>query len=280
MSARELPVADAPLLGRAATRALRLRNALTVAVALLLGTAIVLAARGRSAEAAPAAASERTTEIVLDVSGSVGDASYAVMAPTLRRLGHSAGSVGLVLFSDSAEEALPPGSPASLLEPFAAAFKPVGRAVGNPLVFLPSHHEPNPWYPSFSGGTRIAAGLAVAREALRRDGARGTILLISDLGDAPDDRTLLRRELAAVQQAQIPLRIMPLPNALGSDKRWFARLEGTRPFTHSLPPLQAPRAAPISHGVPLALAVAAALLALVLAADQLAGRSLRWGTAR
>ena len=276
-----LPIADAPLLGRAARRQRLVRAALTGALALLIAIAVVLAARARSGGVAVAsAAGGATTEIVLDVSGSVNDSAYASARRALQQLGRSRVRVGLILFSDSAVETLPPGSPASHLVPFARAIAAVGRPQRSEIVYRPPDVAPNPWYPSFSGGTRMSAGLAAAREALARDGARGSVLLISDLGDAPDDRGQLRRELITLARTGVELRVLALPNALARDRTWFAKLEGPAALRPDLPAIAAPR--PRSHrsSVPLALAMISGLLALGLAANELFATSLRWRAAR
>jgi hypothetical protein len=107
----------------------------------------------------------------------------------LRSLSRSRNPVRLILFSDWAEEALPPGTPGLRLAPFARIFSRPGHATGNENGSPPPAEEANPWYPSFSGGRRISEGVAAAREAIQRDTADARVLLISDLGDAPDDRS-------------------------------------------------------------------------------------------
>jgi hypothetical protein len=276
----ELRIADAGALGAATRRAFRLRLALTLAIALLLGVAVVLAARSRGSAATTVAPTGRSTEIVLDVSGSVSDDAYAFMRRVLDRFAHSRGRVGLIVFSDSAEEALPPGTPPSQLVPFARAFRPTPLPGADPTAYRPPNRDPNPWYPNFSGGTRISAGIAAARQAIARDHARATLLLVSDLGDADTDRSALRRELAALGQDGTPLRVMALPNALTSDRQWFTHLEGTEPFSAALPAPVPVHVSQAPSSVPLWLAVVAGLLALVLAGEALAGQSLRWRVAR
>jgi hypothetical protein len=276
VSTRLLPVADAALLHPATTRSRRLRAALSVASLLLLGAAIVLAARSPSQAAAGAAGGGASTEIVLDVSGSVDSSSRAAGA-ALTRLARGGGRAGLILFSDTAQETLPPTTPVAQLLPFARAFAPAKRSTARPY---PPQFDSNPWRPSFSGGTRISAGLAAARAALRRDRGHGSVLLISDLGNPVTDAGATKRQLIALDRAGIDVKILPLPNALSADLRWFRRLEGPARFEHPLPARQPRRPATEAFGFPLALAGAATLLALVLAADQLAGRSLRWGAIR
>ncbi|HEY7691370.1 MAG TPA: VWA domain-containing protein [Gaiellaceae bacterium] len=277
MSTRRLPVADAALLRPATTRSRRLRAALTVASLLLLGAAVLLAARSPGPAVAGAARGGASTEIVLDVSGSVDSSSRAAGA-ALTRLARAGGRAGLILFSDTAQETLPPTTPAAQLLPFARSFAPAKRSTAGPYR-LPQL-DSNPWRPSFSGGTRISAGLAAARAALRRDRVHGSVLLISDLGNPVTDAGATKRQLIALDRAGIGVKILPLPNALSADLRWFRRLEGPARFERPLPVRPPRRPATEAVGFPLALAGAAALLALVLGADQLAGRSLRWGAIR
>jgi hypothetical protein len=276
MSSGTIPIADSSQLRPSASRERRLRIVLVLAAVVLLATAVLLAAR--SPGPAPAAANNTAgpvTEIVLDVSGSVGVSASDVAGRTLARLGRGGGRVGLILFSDVAQEALPRGTPASQLLPFARSFAPAKSEQRTLSVRRPPDF--NPWHPSFSGGTKISAGLEAARSALQRDGVRGTAILISDLGDAVNDNPKVRRELLRLDQRGIGLKIIPLPNALPVDVRWFKRLTGPQGFVHPLPVAASrrPRTAR-EAGVSIALAAVAGLLALVLAAHELAARSLRW----
>jgi hypothetical protein len=87
----------------------------------------------------------------------------------------------------------------------------------------------------------------------------------------------VRNVLLDLDQAGVGLTILPLPNALPIDVRWFKRLTGPEAFAQPLP--TATRSRQSSQGLvdfPLALAVVAGLLAVVLAADELAARPLRW----
>jgi hypothetical protein len=279
MSLRGLPVADAPALARPARRASLVRTALLVALAALLGAAIVLADRSKATAGPPALSGNgSTTEVVLDVSGSVGDGTYGFTARTLERLSRSRERIGLVVFSDSAEEALPPGSPSRELRPVARLFRPLPHPMPFPYPPLLARFPLSPWYASFSAGTRISAGLAAARGALTRDHVHGRILLISDLGDAPEDAKRLRTELVRLAQAGISLRVLPLPTSFKRDIRRFRRLEGPHVAEITLPP-PSPRPATRqrqSAALPTALAAVAVLIALALAANELYGVSLRW----
>ena len=280
-----LPVADAPRLHRATRRTRALRAALAGAIALSAAAAVGLAADDRPPGATAAAPREPTTEVVLDVSGSVGESSSALAAKALTRIAHGRGRVGLVLFSDSAQKTLPPGTPAAQLLPFARAFTPrIRNRETNklPVYQPPWESDANPWHPSFSGGTTISAGLLAARTALERARGGGTILLISDLGDSLSDFALVRRELVALAQAHIPVRILALPNAAPKDVRWFRRLEGAESFERTLGPVDRPSVASASssnEAFPIAACGVTVLLALLLGINELAGRSLRWGAA-
>lgn len=273
---RSLPIADAPLLDGAARRTRLTRNVLTLALALLVGAAVFIAAHGRSGTLAPPAESGgKVTEVVLDVSGSVGGSSYAATATALRRLARSPGRVGLILFSDSAEEALPPGTRPVELTPLLRFYTPVGPAASAGTL-PPTRFSTNPWYPSFSGGTKMSAGLGAARRALRRDHVRGRILLISDLGDASADRNALQKELVAIARAGIELRVLALPSSYESDVVRFQRLLGAQAverFVAAPPPVREHETR--SAGFPLALVVTAGLIAAALAANELLGVSLR-----
>jgi hypothetical protein len=278
---RSLPIADAPLLAPAARRALLLRVAVTTALAALVAAAVLLAAHSGGARAVAAVPTGRTTEIVVDVSGSVGDSSFGVAGRALERLSHSRHPVGLVLFSDSAEEALPPGSPPGELQPFARIFAPPHRPPKR-LSYRPPEYQSSPWYPSFSGGTRMSVGLNAAAATLKRNHVRGNILLLSDLGDAPDDRSILRRALVSLAEAGIKVRVLVLPNALYADRRWFEKLEGSQTLLRRLPE-QPPAPASTkrnSAAFPATLALVGGLIALVLCANELIGRSLRWRETR
>ena len=274
-----LPVADAAKLGRAAARVRRLRLLLAAAAVLLLAVAVLLAARSPGPGPAVAAEGGPSTEIVLDVSGSVADSSSRTTGRALTRLAHSGRRFGLILFSDSAQETLPPGTPASELRPFAHALAQGSPKSESGVPYHQPVHYSNPWRPSFKGGTMISAGLVAARRAMRRDHVRGSVLLISDLGDPLSDRKAVRRELLAFDRAGIGVKILELPYALRTDVRWFERVEGPAGFDRPLPVVHSssPTKAPAGLGFPLGLAAAAALLAFVLGTDQLVGRSLRWG---
>ena len=101
--------------------------------------------------------------VVLDVSASISDETYTEIAATLERLASSHGRYGLVLFSDTAYQALPPGTPATELRAFERFFV-VPRQTTPGSIPLPSN---NPWSSQFSAGTRISTGLRLALDVVR-----------------------------------------------------------------------------------------------------------------
>lgn len=141
-----------------------------------------------------------TGVVVIDLSLSIGGDDYADMRRTLQRLIDDDASLGLVIFSDVGYELLPPGTPASELQPLLRFL--VAPKLGPPV---------NPWSGSFRAGTRISSALELARDALVRDGVQGgSILLLSDLITAPEDVPQLARVLHELRRQGIDIRVVPL----------------------------------------------------------------------
>src|SRR5205814_5580400 len=155
-----------------------LRLALAVALA---ATFVWLLLDARTAGAGRAAVFPQGTStgvVALDMSASISGPTYARVATTLRGIVNANESIGLVMFSDTAYELLPPNSPPGALVQFIPYFVPL-RYFGSTPVF-----GQTPW-DTFMGGTRIGTGLAMARIALERAGLKhGAILLVSDLDDS------------------------------------------------------------------------------------------------
>jgi len=218
---RPIPMAEAASFGAVARRTAVVRWALALALLALLVTAI-LAPRGRSA-------SERLVQpgtsgiVVLDLSASISQDTYSRIGATLDELTRSGGRFGLVVFSDVAYEALPPGTPAAELRPLIRYF-----AIERPRTagFAPTF-PPNPWSASFSGGTKISAGLdlALSIASQRPLGRRGSVLLVSDLADDSNDVSRMTATVLELRRRGIPLRVVALnPNV--DDRALFARLLG------------------------------------------------------
>jgi hypothetical protein len=207
----------------------RLRRTSAIRILLALGlvvTFVLLFSSARSAGAGRAAVFPHGTDtgiVALDMSASISGPVYARVATMLRGIIDANQSVGLVMFSDTAYELLPPNSPPTALAQFIPFFIPL-RYSGTTPIF-----GPGPW-DLFMGGTRIASGLAMAAQSLRRAQVQnGAVLLVSDLDDSEADQALLQQEAASLRQQGIPLRIVPL-FASAENKRLFATLFGTNVF--------------------------------------------------
>ena len=232
----------------------------------LLGTLVLLFLSARHAGAGRAAVFPEGTDtgvVALDMSASISGPTYARVATTLRGIAAANQSVGLVMFSDTAYELIPPNSPPAALTAFVPFFVPL-RYYGTTPVFGQA-----PW-DMFMGGTRIAPGLIMAAQSLRRANVEhGAILLVSDLDDSSADYPLLNQEAVQLRRQHIPLRIVPL-FASQHNKALFAELFGDgafvdpRAFTHTARRQTQPIAAP----APWTLIGLGFVLVLLLAANE------------
>jgi hypothetical protein len=188
-----LPVADAGSLGSASRRTWLLWAGLAGAAVLVLAAFFV------GTRAQPAAADilppRSSGVIVIDLSSSTRSSSKRIAA-SLLGLARDGRQLGLVVFSDTAYEALPPSAPVESLRDWLRLF---------------AHEPPKsyPWTNSFSGGTWISSGLVVARRMLRRDGVKlGHVLLVSDLVDGPSDLPNLQSIVSQYQREGIDLGVI------------------------------------------------------------------------
>lgn len=160
--------------------------------------------------------------VVLDLSTSV-DVQKAQRAQrVLRALSETEGRVGLVVFSDSAYEMLPPDTRSAELEPLLPFFTAGPQRSsdgyrrgggGRVLPTGPSAGRPreSPWSLTFRGGTRISTGLVEARHVIEREGDRNlSVLLVSDLDNSGFDSSALTEEIARYERSGIDLRVIPL----------------------------------------------------------------------
>jgi hypothetical protein len=163
-----------------------------------------------------------TAIVVLDLSASVSQDTYSRIGAALSDLVATKGRYGLVVFSGSAYEALPPNTPAAELQPFVRYFTlPPQETPG----FLPSF-PPNPWARTFSAGTRISSGLDLARRLALSSGVRRPgVILVSDLSDDPDDLRRTALTVLAYRRDRLPLRVIGLDPA-PADAQLFRRLIG------------------------------------------------------
>jgi hypothetical protein len=261
---------DLPRLALAAERTTVVRAALLLALALALAGAVHLARSAGTGRAAVLPGGASTGEIVIDMSASDVGEGFRRIATVIGGLSAANQAMGLIMFSDTAYELLPPNSPAGALLQFDRFFTPQTLIHGAPV------YGQSPWN-QFSGGTRISNGLRAGHDALRRAHVtHGSLLLLSDLNDSSGDLGPLVAEAHALKKAHIPIRIVPL-YAAPDNVRIFASLFGWNAFV--LP--SAFRTASTRHVEPFApslpwtlLGVGAVLVAL-LAANELFNTRLR-----
>jgi hypothetical protein len=266
-----VPVADLAPFERARRRTLLLRVVLGGAALVLLALAVVVA-RGLGAPTEGVLPQGRSGVVVLDLSRSIGARPTEEIRKALGRIDSADDRLGLVVFSDTAYELLPPGSPGAELRPIERFFTPVPgtrKSNGDPTFPV------SPWDESFRGGTRISTGMRVAWDALRRDGiTNGAVLLISDLASEAGDLPSVVALGNAMHAADVPVRILAL-QPRPADRRLFARIFGAGAFVAEAEPLgegggflhriRGASSAPL----PWALVVAALALLGVLAANEL-----------
>jgi hypothetical protein len=266
-----IPLADAPRLARAARRTTVVRGALALVV---LGFALAALQHSRhpGSHALVPLAGKGNTIVVLDLSASISTDTYSQIGATLSGLARSNGKLGLILFSDQAYEALPQGTPASDLTPLVRLFTlPQVPQAG----FAPTL-PPNPWTASFSGGTKISAGLTLAHTlAVAWGGPPPTVILISDLSDDPRDLTRLASILLAYRRDGVPVRIVGL-NPAPADVTLFRRSLTPAPTV-----VQAPTpgvGTPVTHThFPWVLVLCVLVACCALAAVEAWAPPLEWG---
>jgi len=268
-----IPLADAGALRPAARRTLVVRVGLALALVGLVVAAVVVS-RHSHTQTIVALPAHSSAIVVLDVSASISADTYSRIGGTLSSLARSGGRYGLVVFSDQAYEALPPGTRAADLAPLVRYFQlPPARGPGTAATF-----PANPWERVFSAGTKISAGLELAHTIAFQDRLSKPIaILVSDLDDDPDDLLRLTTILAALTRDHIPLRIVGL-NPSNQDVALFKRLTGGAPIVRAgvLEPGPEPRN---RTPFPWTLVTLALVVAIGIAAHELWGPRLEWRTA-
>jgi hypothetical protein len=255
-----IPASEPGRLRRIAQRTTILRLGLAIALVGTLALAVFVA-RQQEVRQAPLVPSGTTGMLVLDLSASVYEGALDV---TIAKLVGTDERTGLVVFSDSAYELLPPGSPSRELQSLLRFFK------ARPDATLP----PNPWE-DFRGGTRISVGMEFARNALLRENvSNGSIVLVSDLEILPDEIARLSDVLAQIGQDGFELRIVPL---FPSDEKraLIEQLVGSGSFLSEPEEggVQAPEARQLASAAPwLFLFVALLLVALLTANERVLSR--------
>ena len=266
-----IPLADAAALRPYARRTTLVLLA-TGAVLVALVVAVVLAARRPTVHALRLAPADANALVVLDLSASISQETYTGIATTLGALARSRGRYGLVIFSDQAYEALPPGTAAG-------AFRPLVRYFTLPRQtqpgFLPTFPR-NPWQSSFTAGTKIGAGLELAHALAAGQRLRKpAVILVSDLDDDPGDLPRLTALGQAYRRDGIALTVVGL-NPTARDEQLFARVFGRHRFVLADNLTAASTRTDLTSGFPLALVVLALLAALALAFGEWWGTRLDW----
>jgi hypothetical protein len=264
-----IPLADAPHLRFALRRTLLVRIALgTVLVAL----GAVAAWRSVHLDPRPVSflPTNSPTVVVIDQSKSIFPGAYRRILATLRKLVVADVPVGLVAFSDTSYEMMPPGARGSDLKPLMRFYTPAREG---PNIDPTTAYPTSPWDNIFSGGTKISSGLQLAETMLQRDRVQnGTILLLSDLQTASDDQPTLAQTLVRLENdPHISLKIVPLV-ALEQDRAFFERFVPRRDL---IKPVQLTVRGSVDGRqslvgrMPWALVALCALLLVVLAANEL-----------
>jgi len=254
---------DLPALRRGRWRAGVLRLVLAGGAVALLAAAAA-SARGLDVRERSFLPPGSTGVVVLDLSLSIAESNYVDVRRAVRDLVKTDAPVGLVIFSDVPYELLPPGTPASELEPLLRLLQP--PQAGPPV---------NPWWDTFRAGTRISSALDLARDMLERDRVEdGFVVLVSDLETAPEDVQAMSRTVQDLQRSSIDVRVVPIsPSSDGL--RLFQGLLGPKAFS-SLPSASGEERRferALGAGLPTGLLVLGAVLFAVLAAhERFAGR--------
>ena len=259
-----LPLGDLAEIEGPATRTSVVRLVLAAALAGTLAVSVLAARSAGTGRAAVLPEGASTGVVALDMSASIAGPIYARVATTLKGIVAANQGIGLVMFSDTAYELLPPNSPPAALSQFIPFFVPTTYAHGNPIF------AQSPWS-EFSGGTRISAGLVTAQRRAaqgrrharldphrqrprRRDrrpgcaragggGAQGGAHPGPDRAAVrrPDGQAPLRR---AVRQRHLrrPERLHPLRETAPAADRRLGAVGAARPRDPARPPARRQRA--------------------------------------
>lgn len=266
-----IPLADLPRLAVPRRRTALVRLALVLALVAAAAGAIASSAHpeGKTLRFVPQGSNGI---VVLDLSASISSDTFQRIGETLRELSSTGGRYGLVVFSDVAYQALPPGTPSAELGGYARYFT-LPKA---PPGFLPQFPI-NPWTNDFSAGTRISAGLGMALQLIRDQHLRhASVVLVSDLDDDTGDLKSLASVALAYRQLNVPVRIVAL-DPQPQNTLLFARLlaRAVKITNARLPGERVHRTGP---PVPEWTAALAALVAVLLGATELWNARLEWGT--
>jgi hypothetical protein len=266
-----VPLADPTSLDRAVRRTRIVRVVLAAVLVAATVVAFLVAPRTPGRRFLP---SNATGIVVLDLSSSVSPQTYYRIEQTLATIAASQSRLGLVIFSDVAYEALPPGTAAAELKPLLRFFAPSSNSPAAAGQLARS-----PWDQWFSAGTRISSGLYLAAHMLQQEHVKkSAVMLISDLADDPTDLNRLTDAVLLLEQRKVPLEIVGLsPSSANAD--FFQRLLGTNAvFQQAQLPTgaQARGQLEVTGTFATGLAVFAALVIALLALNEWWAEPLRW----
>jgi hypothetical protein len=273
VSSTSIPLGDGAAFERRAAAVRRLRL-MFAAVAIAATLAFLISSFRQPAEPGSLLPASSSGVVVLDVSASISSDTYARIATTLDRLIRSNGSYGLILFSDTAYQALPPNTPARELKPLVRFFDVPTETAPGALPEAPR----SPWTDAFGAGTRISTGLSLALDVIRKERlTHPAVLLVSDLDDDSGDVDRVSQAAIAYRRAGIPLHVVGL-NAAPEDVAFIRRfLTSKGSFEQAALPSE--QASGSSGSVDPALVALALLAALGLGGFLLLAEPLRWRTA-
>jgi hypothetical protein len=267
---RTIPTVDRTLLGRPSRRT-RTVVALLGLAALLAAAAAAHAARDLHVRHTGFLSADESTILVVDLSLSIPPVVYRRMQRVLEAVSREDGTVGLVVFSDSAYELLPPGTPARELRPFLRFFRTAPKP---PEAFHDDrpYYLPDPWSENFRSGTKISEGIDLARAIVERDRVRASALLLSDLHSGERDPAPLVTALQRLGGAGVELRVVPL-FPLAHNRQLFLDLAGPDAFRDWEAFVARDRggtlaAVQTAASSPLPLALAGGVLLVLLAANE------------
>jgi uncharacterized protein (DUF58 family) len=249
-----IPLADARSF-RTRAVATRVVLAALAAGAVAAAVGVLLASRFSQSQTLVLLPSNANVVIVLDLSASID--SFSPIGATLGAVSRSGDRVGLVLFSDDAYEALPPGTPAADLAPMVRYFT-------LPRQSAPGLYPLNPWGSTFTGGTNIAAGMEMAIDIAVAQRPRAAVMLISDLDDDPNNLPALTAVGAVAQHDRVPIRIVGLSPSPANVAYFRSVFGPSAPIVEAPTPAQASREEQTPFPWTLVALAAAAAIALAL----------------
>jgi hypothetical protein len=251
-----IPLADARAF-RGQAILTRVALAALAAGAMAAAVAVLLVSRSPHSQTLVPLPRKANVVIVLDLSASISSDSFSRIGGTLRALSQTHDHVGLVIFSDEAYEALPPGTPAADLAPLVRYFTLPKQPAPGFMASFPT----NPWARTFTGGTSISLGMEKALNIAVAQRPTAAVLLVSDLDDDPSDLPTLGAAGALARQDRVPVRVVGL-DASPADIAYFRTV-----FGHVTPIVEAPTLAQaaVSRQTPFPWALVALVVAAALA---------------